>query len=108
MKHYVIGELKISDDSWVADYTKGVTALIEQHGGRYLARTSAVEKLEGDREVPDILVIIEFPSREAARAVYSSGQYAPYLKARQAGAATQLVLLPAEDVAQGQRGMRSR
>ena len=98
MKHYVVGELSITDQSWVEDYTKGITRLIEQYGGRYLARTPNVEKLEGSRDLPSMYVIIEFPSREAAESLYSSAEYEPYLQSRQAGASTELMLIPGEDI----------
>ncbi len=99
MQAYIIAQINISDDSWVADYAKNVTQLVEQHGGRYLARTPNIEKLEGELEPPQVFVIIEFPSMEAARSFYTSAEYQPYHEARERGASTELVLVAGEDVA---------
>ena len=50
MKYYSVAEIEITDQSWVPAYVKNVTGLVEQRGGRYLARTSRIEKLEGERK----------------------------------------------------------
>jgi uncharacterized protein (DUF1330 family) len=75
MKYYSVGELEITDQSWVPAYVKNVTGLVERHGGRYLARTSNIEKIEGGRKPPQIFLIIEWPSkasREQETSSYSS------------------------------------
>ena len=99
MKHYVVAELNISEDSWVPSYLEEVTRMVEQQGGRYLVRTPKIEKIEGKRQIPQIFIIIEFPSKEAATTFYSSAEYQPYLKARIEGASTEMVLVPGEDIA---------
>jgi uncharacterized protein (DUF1330 family) len=99
MKHYGVAELNVTDDSWVPAYLENVPRLVEKIGGRYLASTSKVEKIEGEREVPQIFVIIEFPSKDAAISFYASSEYQPYLRQRQEGASTELVLVAGEDIA---------
>lgn len=99
MKHYVVAEVNISNDTWVPSYLEDVTRMVEQHGGRYLARTPKVEKIEGDREIPQVFIIIEFPSKDAATTFYTSAEYHPYLKARREGASSEMVLVAGEDVA---------
>lgn len=98
MKYYCVAELDIIDQSWVAEYVQDVTRLVERHGGRYLARTPNVERLEGERNPPQIFLIIEWPSREAALRFYNSDEYRPYLKHRLEGARNELVLVAGEDV----------
>jgi uncharacterized protein (DUF1330 family) len=99
MKYYCVAELEITDQSWVPEYVKNVTKLVERSGGRYLARTSGIEKLEGERSAPQIFLIIEWPSREAALSFYESDEYKPYLKSRLEGARNELVLVAGEDIA---------
>ncbi|MEW6735390.1 MAG: DUF1330 domain-containing protein [Acidobacteriota bacterium] len=99
MKYYCVAELDITDQSWVPAYIKNVTKLVEQHGGRYLARTSNIEKIEGERKTPQIFLIIEWPSKEAAYAFYDSDEYRPYLKSRIEGASSEFVLVAGEDIA---------
>jgi uncharacterized protein (DUF1330 family) len=67
MKYYSVAEIEITDQSRVPAYAKNVTGLVEQRGGRYLARTSRIEKLEGERKVPQIFLIIEWPSKDVQR-----------------------------------------
>lgn len=98
MKYYCVAELDITDQSWVPVYVREVTKLVERYGGRYLARTPKVERLEGAVEAPQIYLIIEWPSREAALAFYESEEYAPYLKSRLEGSAGKLVLVAGEDI----------
>jgi|SRR5579872_2291315 len=98
MKHYHVVEVAIIDQSWVADYVQTVTKLIEQRGGRYLARTSNIQRVEGERPVPKLMVIVEWPSREVAEAFYASEEYRPYLQNRLKGARNEALLIAGEDV----------
>ena|SRR2546423_10157908 len=99
MKYYTVGELEITDQSWVPEYAKNVTTMVERAGGRYLARTSKVEKIEGDRKAPEIFLIIEWPSKDAADAFYESEEYRPYRESRIKGARNEFVLIAGEDIA---------
>jgi uncharacterized protein (DUF1330 family) len=99
MKHYLIGEVEITDQSWVPDYVRNVTWMVERRGGRYLSRTPLVERVEGERKVPPMLVIVEWPSKELAMAFYESEEYRPYRQNRIAGAKNEFLLVAGEDVA---------
>lgn len=98
MKYYAVAEIDVTDRSWVLEYVKNVTHLVEAHGGRYLARTSHIEKLEGNRRIPQIFLIIEWPSREAAVAFYESEEYRPYRESRMQGSRNEFVLVAGEDI----------
>jgi uncharacterized protein (DUF1330 family) len=97
MKYYTVAELTITDRGWVPEYVKNVTELVERSGGRYLARTSKIEKMEGERKAPQIFLIIEWPSREAALDFYESDEYRPYRQSRMEGAINEFVLVAGED-----------
>jgi uncharacterized protein (DUF1330 family) len=99
MKYYSVAEIDITDQSWVPAYIKNVTKLVESHGGRYLARTSNIEKIEGERKAPQIFLIIEWPSKEAVEAFYESDEYSPYRQSRIEGARNEFVLVAGEDIA---------
>ena len=99
MKYYAVVSLNLRNDSWVADYLPNVTTLVEQHGGRYLARTGNFERIEGDNPNPDLQVIIEWDSKEAALAFYNDPAYQPYLQSRLAGASSDFFLVAGEDIA---------
>ena len=98
MKYYVVAEISITDPSWAPAYIENVTKLVEQHGGRYLARTSKINKLEGERNTPQLFVIVEWPSEDAAKAFYKSDAYRPYLQSRVAGSNSELFLIAGEDM----------
>lgn len=98
MKVYAVARLDITDRAWVADYVRDVTPMVERHGGRYLARTSKIEKLEGDAPTPQVFLIVEWPSREAAETFYRSEEYQPYLRQRLDGARNELLLVTGEDM----------
>src|SRR4051794_26702101 len=97
MKHYAVAEITITDPSWIADYVRDTTPLVERFGGRYLARTSNVGIVEGDRPVPQICLLIEWPSKGAAMAFYDSEEYRPHREARRAGSTGEFVIVAGED-----------
>jgi uncharacterized protein (DUF1330 family) len=98
MKYYCVAEFDITDPGWVPAYVRNVTRLVEKHGGRYLARTSNIEKLEGERQAPKFFLIIEWPSRDAALAFYNSDEYGTYRQQRMDGARSELLLVAGEDI----------
>lgn len=99
MKYYSVAEIDITDQSWVPAYVRDVTQMVERSGGRYLARTSNIGKIEGERKTPQIFLIIEWPSRDAAEAFYESDEYRPYRQSRIEGARNELLLVAGEDIA---------
>ena len=98
MKYYAVAELDVIDPDWVREYVANVTGMVERHGGRYLARSTRIEKLEGERQPPQVLLVIEWPSKQHANAFYDSEEYAPYRQSRRSGARNQFFLVAGEDV----------
>jgi len=74
MAAYVIADIEVTDPDGYRAYTERVGATIDAHGGRFLARGGSCEALEGDWR-PARLVILEFPSLDAARGWYRSAEY---------------------------------
>jgi uncharacterized protein (DUF1330 family) len=98
MKCYTVAELNLHESGWVAEYVDKVTPLVESHGGRFLARTPRLEQIEGERTPPQIMLLIEWPSRADADAFYASTEYRPHLEARKAGSSGEFFLVAGEDV----------
>jgi uncharacterized protein (DUF1330 family) len=71
MKYYSVAKTENTDQGWISEYAKNLTRMAEQRGGRF-ARTSKVEKIEGERRALQILAIIEWPSKDA---MHSLGQF---------------------------------
>ena len=99
MKYYAIAKMDFTDNDWVADYLKNVTPMVEKVGGRYLARTPSLELIEGAGPAPQTIVLIEFPSKDAAESFYYSDEYQPYKQSRQSGSIGQFYLVAGQDIA---------
>jgi uncharacterized protein (DUF1330 family) len=98
VNYYAIAELDVIDPSWVRSYVADVTPMVERHGGRYFARTTNVDQLEGERTPAQIFLIVKWPSKEAADTFYESEEYRPYREARREGARNEFFLVAGEDV----------
>lgn len=84
MAAYVIAQVDINDPERYAEYRKLVPASIEAYGGKFIARGGNAEVLEGDKQLPQRLVIIEFTSMERAKAWWASDEYREAKALRQA------------------------
>ena len=92
MAAYVIAHIDVKDPVKYEGYKKMSPVSIGKFGGRFIARGGAVEVLEGTWE-PKRLVLLEFPSAEAAREWYASEDYAPAKALRQATSTGDLVMV---------------
>jgi uncharacterized protein (DUF1330 family) len=70
---YLILNGEVTDPDGYEEYKAGAQRVIAEHGGRYLARGGAVTAVEGDW-LPRV-VVVEFPSYDAALAFYHSPEY---------------------------------
>lgn len=91
MSAYVIAEIKVHDARLYEAYRSQVLPTLEKYGGRFLVRGGETELLEGDWNPPR-LVVLEFPSADAARAWSSSEEYAAPKALRQRAAVSQIIL----------------
>ncbi|MBT3171315.1 MAG: DUF1330 domain-containing protein [Rhodospirillaceae bacterium] len=93
MAAYVYGAVTVTDPSWLEEYGPAVDAMVQKNGGKYVARDLAPDHLEGGGSQPTVIVILEFPTKEQARAWYDSPEYQPFIKMRQGGATGDLFLV---------------
>ncbi|MDC3379402.1 DUF1330 domain-containing protein [Planctomycetota bacterium] len=96
MAYYSVLAVTPTTEDWIADYVSPANTLVAQYGGKYLARTSSHERLEGEGEAA-LRIVIEWPSKEAALGFMNDPAYAPHLKARTAGSNSQHVLIEGKD-----------
>ena len=92
MAAYVISDLSTRDPDALQTYRTRAAAAIAQYGGRYLARFGEIEVLEGDWR-PEMLIIVEFPAIDQARAWYRSPEYAEALAVRDRALSRDLILV---------------
>ena len=91
---YLLVQVTIPD--FEAYKQSGYMAMAEKavaaHGGRFMVRGGNPLKLEGTAAA-DRVVILEFPSRDAALAFWNGPSYGPALKLRQSLSSASTILL---------------
>jgi uncharacterized protein (DUF1330 family) len=93
MPAYVLAHIDVTDPERYQEYIRMSPESIALYGGRFLARGSKPDILEGTW-VPGRLVILEFPSVDQARRWWESPEYAPAKALRQRSSTGDLVLIP--------------
>ncbi len=96
MVAYIIADVEVFDPAKYEEYKKLTPQAIAKHGGRFLARGGQSAVLEGDWR-PGRVVLIEFPTMEAARSFYTSVEYTAARRAR-AGATKKMNMIAFEGV----------
>lgn len=92
MAAYILVEVDIHNPTEYEDYKKLTPASLLPFGGKFIVRGGATETLEGDWTANRI-VVLEFPTSEAAKAWWSSDEYAPAKALRQRTASTKMILV---------------
>jgi len=92
MAAYIVVEISIRDPETYERYKVMAPPSIAQYGGRYIVRGGPTHCLEGSWDAARF-IMLEFPSVEAARAWWSSPEYAPAKALRQASADTDMLLV---------------
>jgi uncharacterized protein (DUF1330 family) len=80
MPAYIIADVEVTDPAQYEEYKKLSTATMQAHRAEVLVRGGRAEPLEG-RE-PRRVIVLKFPSLQAARAFYDSPEYARARAAR--------------------------
>ena len=76
MSAYVVVDIDVKDQEAYEEYRRLVPPLIEKFGGRYIVRGGEITPGEGEWDLHRV-VILEFPSKEQAQALFSADEYAP-------------------------------
>ncbi|MGV7213848.1 DUF1330 domain-containing protein [Bradyrhizobium sp. UFLA05-112] len=92
MKAFVIATETLKDEAMFAEYRRAVAETLKAFGGKFVVRGGNLQLVEGEWPHPR-LVIIEFPSREAAEGWYRSPAYQKIIGLRQGSAVTNLVIV---------------
>lgn len=93
MASYIIFEIDITDPSWGPEYAEKVGPLVAKHDGKLLIRSTDAVRLEGQRGQPTVVVVLEFPTREAAQAWHSDPEYKPLIDLRNTGSSAEALLV---------------
>ncbi|WP_462169895.1 DUF1330 domain-containing protein [Pseudoalteromonas xiamenensis] len=98
MAYYSVLDVTPTSESWIPAYIAPANRLVAQYGGKYIARTSSHERLEGQEgETPALRIIIQWPSKQAAIDFMNDPEYLPHLKARTEGSVSNHYLIEGID-----------
>ena len=89
---YILANVDVKDPQAYEEYKRLSTIAMKAHGAEVCVRGGKVEVLEGDW-APNRLVLLKFPSVEAAKAFNDSVEYDAARKARQGIAIMQMVVV---------------
>ena len=92
MPAYLIVNITVHDREAFEAYRAQAPAVIAAHGGRYLVRGGPVEVMEGEPGFNRV-VVLEFPTVEAARGFCHSADYAPLIALRRAASTAHIALV---------------
>ncbi len=81
MAAYLIVEVETTDEALMAEYRKHTPGAIAKFGGKFIVRGGKTRTVEGGWTPPRI-VMIEFPTFDAAEKFYDSEHYKPILAMR--------------------------
>ncbi|MBI2768789.1 MAG: DUF1330 domain-containing protein [Burkholderiales bacterium] len=89
---YILANITVTNPEQYEEYKKLSTIAMKAHGAEVCVRGGKVEVLEGDW-APDRVVLLKFPSVEAARQFNDSVEYAAARKSRQGAALMRMTLI---------------
>ena len=89
---YIIANVTVTDPAQYEEYKKWSSAAMQAHGAEVCVRGGKVEVIEGDW-APERLVILKFPTVEAAKAFDASPEYGKARAARQGAAIMRMIVV---------------
>ena len=89
---YIIANVEVTNPTQYEEYKKWSTAAMQAHGAEVCVRGGQVEVLEGDWH-PQRLVILKFPTVEAAKRFDASPEYGKARAARQGAAIMRMLVV---------------
>jgi uncharacterized protein (DUF1330 family) len=95
MSAYIIVEADVHDPVAYDEYRKLSSEAVKKHGATFLVRGGAMHVLEGDWQ-PKRIVVLAFPTTEAAHAFYHSPEYEKAREARKHAAKLNVILVEGE------------
>lgn len=92
MPAYIVATMTIHDAETYRKYTDRTPETLARFGGRFLTRGSEVTTLEGGPEFDERMVLLEFPSKDAALAWHDDPDYQAAAEFRRLSSSSRLLL----------------
>lgn len=99
MPAYLIGEVIVTDESWISGYANNVHDIVHKHGGKYLSRSSNITHVEGKPTEASLIALVEFPSMDAAKAFVDDPDYQEFRASRVKGSISTVQIIDSTDAA---------
>ena len=93
MTAYLIVDTKITNEEAYEEYKVRAKPIVESYGGKYLVRGGNATVPENELWTPTRLVVVRFPSRQAAENFLSCEMYAPVKAIRNKNAKTTMSIV---------------
>ena len=93
MAAYLVVDTKIIDQETYEEYKILAKPIVESYGGEYLVRGGNTTVSENELWTPQRLVVVRFPSREAAENFLSCDEYGPVKAIRNKSAQTTMSIV---------------
>jgi uncharacterized protein (DUF1330 family) len=92
MSAYIIANVTVTNPEQYESYKKWSSAAMKAHGAEVCVRGGAAEVLEGDWS-PQRIVVLKFPSVDAAKAFNASPEYSKAREARKGAAIMRMIVV---------------
>jgi uncharacterized protein (DUF1330 family) len=92
MSAYIIANVTVTNPAQYEEYKKWSSAAMKAHGAEVCVRGGAAEVLEGDWS-PQRIVVLKFPSVDAAKAFNASPEYSKAREARKGAAIMRMIVV---------------
>ena len=102
MAYYSVLDVTPTTEDWIPAYLPPSNKIVAKYGGKYVARTTSHEQIEGKTAAVGLRIIILWPSKQAALDFMNDQEYVPHLKERTAGSKSNHYLIEAKDEFAGQ------
>ena len=89
---YIIADVTVTDAEKMARYREWSTQAMQEHGAEVLVRGGEFEVLEGPW-TPSRIVVLRFPSREAAKTFYNGQTYSHARTLREGAGVMRMVVV---------------
>ena len=82
---YMVANLLVTDKEEYRTYEKGFFSILKKHGGNLITYDDDAETFEGDSPRNGRMIILKFPSEQAAKDWYKDPEYQALSEYRRAG-----------------------
>jgi uncharacterized protein (DUF1330 family) len=78
---FVEGTFRDGQEAYFAEYSRKVREYLNKHGGEVIRRQRVTRTLFGSGQ-PDLIMVIDFPTREGAETIFFAPEYLSLLPLR--------------------------